>query len=104
MSFQMGLKRFLLGGIRKLQSICMNIISMIQTGTPPKMSFLIHRHVSVIVLAKCRQIELCIVLTRVSSKKTRFWLYIDLSGNMNCVTFSVVPSIIIENSKMCWLH
>ncbi len=32
-------------------------------------------------------------------KKPRFLLYIDLSGIINCNTFSVVPSIINENEK-----
>ncbi len=33
--------------------------------------------------------------------KPRFLLYIESSGIINCNTFSVVPSIIIENEKMC---
>jgi hypothetical protein len=36
--------------------------------------------------------------------KPRFLLQIDLSGTINCNTFSVVPSIINENAKNVLFH
>ncbi len=49
----------------------------------------------------CFKLSVVFKSTFFCSMKPQFLLQIDSSGIINCNTFSVVPSVINENAKMC---